>query len=54
MKLFLKREVAEKFIDLKTNDEIQITGTVFSDALGDAWIDVTNLVLLKKAPEKTE
>ena len=52
MKLFLKREEAEKFIDLKSNDRIQITGNVFSDALGDVWIDVSKLVLLKKAPEK--
>ena len=54
MKLFLKREEAEKYIDLKTNDEIQITGIVFSDALGDAWIDVSNLTLVKKAPEKED
>ena len=52
MKLFLQRETAEKFIDLKTNDEIKITGTVFSDALGDAWIDVENIEIIKKAPEK--
>ena len=52
MKLFLKRSEAEKFIDLKTNDEVQISGTVFSDALGDAWIDVSKLILVKKAPEK--
>ena len=52
MKLFLKRAEAENFIDLKTNDEIQIIGQVFSDALGDAWIDVTKLTLIKKAPEK--
>ena len=54
MKLFLKREIAEKHIELKTNDEIQIKGTVFSDALGDAWIDVTGLTLIKKAPEKKD
>ncbi len=52
MKLFLKRDYAEKFIDLKTNDEIKIIGTVFSDALGDAWIDVENITITKKAPEK--
>ena len=51
MKLFLKREMAEKFIDLKTNDEIEIKGKVFSDALGDAWIDVSQLTILKKAPD---
>ena len=51
MKLFLKRSVAEKFIDLKTNDEIEIKGNVFSDALGDAWVDVKELKIIKKAPE---
>lgn len=54
MKLFLKREVAEKHIDLKTNDEISIKGTVFSDALGDAWIDVEQITLIKKAPDKKD
>ena len=54
MKLFLKRDVAEKFNDLKTDDEISITGKVFSDALGDAWVDVTNLTIVKKAPEKKD
>ena len=51
MKLFLKREDAEKFIDLKTNDEIEIKGVVFSDALGDAWVDVKQLTITKKAPD---
>jgi hypothetical protein len=55
MKLFLKRSEAEKFIELKTNDEIEISGLVFSDALGDTWIDVTRLTLIKKAADnKTE
>ncbi len=49
MKLFLKREYAEKFIDLDTGDRIEITGHVFSNALGDAWIDVNNITVLKKA-----
>ena len=52
MKLFLKRSTAEKFIDLKTNDEIEIKGVVFSDALGDAWVDVKELKITKKAPEE--
>ena len=52
MKLFLKREAAEKFIDLKTDDEIRIVGTVFSNALGDSWIEVEDIVITKKAPEK--
>ena len=52
MKLFLRRSLAEKNIDLKTNDQVKIVGTVFSDALGDAWIDVSELTVVKKAPEK--
>lgn len=54
MKLFLKRDLAEKFIDLKTNDEIEIKGTVFSDALGDAWVDVSELKVTQKAPEESK
>ena len=52
MKLFITRKEAEKHIDLKLNDEIEIIGKVFSDALGDAWIDVTSLTLTKKAPKE--
>lgn len=52
MKLFLKRDTAEEFIDLKTNDEIEIKGVVFSDALGDAWVDVQEMKITKKAPEE--
>ena len=51
MKLFLKRDVAEKFIDLKTDDEIEIKGKVFSNALGDAWADVSELKIVKKEAE---
>ena len=49
MKFFLKRDEAEKFIDLKANDEIKIRGIVFSDALGDVWIDVSKIEITKKA-----
>ena len=52
MKLFLKRDVAEKYIDLKTDDEVEIKGLVFSDALGDAWVDVNEFKIIKKAPEE--
>ncbi len=52
MKLFLKRDTAEKFIDLKTDDKIEIKGLVFSDVLGDTWIDVKELKILEKAPEE--
>ena len=51
MKLFMQRTEAEKFIDLKTDDEIEIKGVVFSDALGDAWVDVKQLTVTKKAAD---
>ena len=50
MKLFIKRDYAEKFIELDTGDKIQITGKVFSNALGDPWIDVTKITILQKKP----
>lgn len=47
MKLFLKRDDAQKFVDLKSKDKITITGKVFSTALGDPWIDVEELKVVK-------
>ena len=52
MKLFIKRDEAEKFIDLKTNDKVRIKGVVFSDALGDAWVDVQQLTVVQKQAEE--
>lgn len=52
MKLFLKRDVAEKFIDLETGDKIEVYGRVFSQALGDPWIEVEHLKIIKKMTEK--
>lgn len=52
MKLFLKKDLAEKHIDLNTGDKIEITAKVFSTALGDPWLDVSNITILKKT--KTE
>ena len=43
MKLFLKRDEAQKFIELKSKDKIQVVGKVFSTALGDPWVDVLEL-----------
>lgn len=47
MKLFLLRKSAEKFIDLKENDKVQFSGVVFSNALGDVWVDVDTLSKVK-------
>ncbi|GBF23247.1 hypothetical protein tpqmel_0651 [Candidatus Gastranaerophilus sp. (ex Termes propinquus)] len=48
LKLILKRDYAEKFIELDTGDKILLEGTVFSTALGDAWVDVDKVVVQEK------
>ena len=40
MKCFLSREDAEKYIELNSGDKVEFWGTVFSNALGDVWVDV--------------
>lgn len=54
LKIFLKKEIAEKNIDLDAGDEVEFSGKVFSTALGDAWMDAENFeVLTKKETKKT-
>lgn len=48
MKNFLQRKVAEKYIDLKPGDEIEYSGLVFSNALGDVWVDVEKFTVLSQ------
>lgn len=48
MKNFLDRTTAEKYIDLKPGDDIEYSGTVFSNALGDAWINVEKFVVINQ------
>lgn len=51
MKNFLPREEAEKYIDLKPGDDIEYSGTVFSDALGDAWVSVEKFIVINPRPQ---
>jgi len=54
-KIFLKKDIAEKNIDLDAGDEIEFSGKIFSVALGDPWMDVDNFkVLTKKNPPKKD
>ncbi len=46
MKIFISRELAEKNIDIEAGDKVKITGKVFSNALGDPWLDVTTFTML--------
>lgn len=55
MKMFLSRDMAEKHVDLETGDKIKVSGTVFSTALGDPWVDIKEFtVLTQKKKEKEE
>ncbi len=54
LKIFLTKEMAEKNIDLNTGDEIIFTGKIFSTALGDPWMDVDNLKVIKKVEKETK
>ncbi len=51
MKCFLPREEAEKYIELNSGDRVEFYGTVFSNALGDVWVDVKNFKALDKKTE---
>lgn len=52
MKNFLPRDIAEKYIDLKAGDDIEYCGFVFSNALGDVWIDVEKFTVLSSQQPK--
>lgn len=52
MKCFLPREDAEKFIDLNSGDTVEFWGTVFSNALGDVWVDVKKFNAAEKSVSK--
>ena len=55
MKIFLSRDMAEKHVDLEAGDKIKISGTVFSTALGDPWVDIKEFtVLTQKKKDKEE
>ena len=51
LKIFIDRETAEKHIDLNAGDEVEISGTVFSKALGDAWMNVDVFRVIKTTPK---
>jgi len=53
MKIFVKREIAEKNIDIEAGDKIKISGKVFSNALGDPWVDASSFTMLSQK-NKTE
>lgn len=54
MKLFIKKEMAEKHIDLDTGDKIEIIAKEFSTALGDPWLDIEELKVIKKIKKEEQ
>ncbi len=52
MKLFMKKEMAQKHIDLDTGDKIEITAHVFSTALNDPWLDIKKLTVIQKVKKQ--
>lgn len=55
LKIFLNRTEAEKYIELNSGDIVEFTGKIFSTALGDPWMEVTNFnVISTKAKTETK
>ena len=52
LKLILKRDEAEKLLDIESGDKIEITGKVFSTALNDPWVDIYKLKNLEVKQSK--
>ncbi len=52
MKILVLRKNVENFVDLEQGDKIKITGKVFSNALGDPWVDVSKFEVLTKKEKK--
>ncbi len=48
LKMFINRKTAEKLPDIDEGDTVKVTGTVFSNALGDVWFDAESLNIVNK------
>lgn len=51
LKIFLDRSEAEKHIDLNSGDEIEVAGHIFSNALGDVWMDAQKFTVINAQPK---
>ena len=50
LKLMLPRKKVNDVMELEAGDTILVQGKVFSAALGDPWMDVDDVTILKKTP----
>jgi hypothetical protein len=52
LKLVYPRKQAEKtLLDIQTGDKVAVKGKVYSNALGDPWVDVEDMVITQPGPE---
>ena len=51
LKLFFPRKKSDLVLHLDAGDTIQISGRVFSNALGEPWVDIDQLNIVEKAPK---
>lgn len=49
LKLFLSRKDSDAVAKLETGDRVRITGKVFSTALEEPWVDITEMTILSTA-----
>jgi hypothetical protein len=49
LKLFYPRKKSDAVLHLDAGDTIKVTGTVFSTALGEPWLDIQDLTIEAKA-----
>ncbi len=52
LKIFISRTEAEKYIELNSGDIVEFTGKIFSNALGDPWLDVDNFTVISSKPKE--
>lgn len=52
MKIFMARKMAEKFVDIESGDTVSIEGKVFLAALGDPWLDISNMTVINQVNKK--
>jgi len=54
MKIFMQRDDAEKYVDLTSGDVIEFNGFVFSNALGDVWIEVDKFTVINQKQKEVK
>lgn len=52
LKIFLDRTEAEKHIDLNSGDIVEFSGKIFSNALGDPWMEVDKFTVISSKPKE--